>query len=257
MERKVTLLDLSVWAQTFAALVGAGISLMRSLQCLSAQSGGCMEEVTQYLGNRLAEGATLSEGMSELPEVFCPLDVTICRAGEIGGVLDESLAVWAKWLEREWDFRVRRDQCLLLAKVAGLGETSQEIEGVLKAALPDEREAGKEIAFCRILGMCLGDVRPAPFGMVLEVGAEVYGDEQDRAVALRKAGSEAAAESGEPFSELLERLGFSPVVCELARIGELTSDLGRMMNKAADVLEHEWQARMTAALSKLIEHFRL
>jgi type IV pilus assembly protein PilC len=86
---KVTLKDLAVFGRQFATMVNAGLSLLRALNSLVDQTEN--KELARVLGevrNEIETGNSLSQGMAKFPNVFPPLMVNMCRAGEVGGFLD-------------------------------------------------------------------------------------------------------------------------------------------------------------------------
>jgi type IV pilus assembly protein PilC len=86
---KVTLKDLAVFGRQFATMVNAGLSLLRALNILVDQTEN--KELARVLGevrNEIETGNSLSQGMAKFPNVFPPLMVNMCRAGEVGGFLD-------------------------------------------------------------------------------------------------------------------------------------------------------------------------
>jgi type IV pilus assembly protein PilC len=99
---KVTLKDLAVFARQFATMVNAGLSLLRALNILVDQTEN--KELARVLGevrNEIETGNSLSQGMAKFPEVFPPLMVNMCRAGEVGGFLDTVMLQIANNYEAE------------------------------------------------------------------------------------------------------------------------------------------------------------
>ena len=87
--KKVGLKDLAVFSRQFATMVNAGLSLLRALNILTEQTEN--KELARVLGevrNDIETGNSLSSSMAKHPEVFPPLMVNMCRAGEVGGFLD-------------------------------------------------------------------------------------------------------------------------------------------------------------------------
>src|SRR4051795_7939908 len=84
--KKVKLKDLAVFSRQFATMVNAGLSLLRALNILVEQTEN--PELARVLGevrNDIETGTALSAGMAKHPEVFPPLMVNMCKAGEVGG----------------------------------------------------------------------------------------------------------------------------------------------------------------------------
>ncbi|KGF73339.1 pilus assembly protein PilC [Neosynechococcus sphagnicola sy1] len=97
---KVTVKDKAIFSRQFAAMVNAGVAMVRSLGVLSEQcSNPKMKKALQGISTDVQEGSNLSEAMRKHPTCFDNLYVSMIQAGEVGGVLDEVLARLAKLLE--------------------------------------------------------------------------------------------------------------------------------------------------------------
>ncbi len=100
--KKVKLKDLAVFSRQFATMINSGLSLLRSLSILTEQTEN--PELARVLGevrNDIETGSSLSVGMAKHPNVFPPLMVNMCRAGEVGGFLDMVLLQIAENYEAE------------------------------------------------------------------------------------------------------------------------------------------------------------
>jgi len=92
--------DLSLFCRQFATMINAGVSLVRCLAVLEEQSTSPrLQEIIRDLQASVESGETLSRALSKYPRVFSNLFVGLVRAGEVGGVLDETLARLAGFLE--------------------------------------------------------------------------------------------------------------------------------------------------------------
>lgn len=85
--RKPVLRDLVIFSREMAMLYDAGVPLDRSLRMLSEQSDGPMPGLAGTILGNITQGASLSEALANLPEVFPAYFVGIVRAGEAGGDL--------------------------------------------------------------------------------------------------------------------------------------------------------------------------
>ena len=93
--QKVKPVQISVFCRQFATMINAGVSLVRCLSVLEKQSTNPkMKEIIRDVQNRVEAGETLSRAMSHYPAVFSKLTLGLVRAGEVGGVLDETWSVW-------------------------------------------------------------------------------------------------------------------------------------------------------------------
>ncbi|MCG6133154.1 MAG: type II secretion system F family protein [Nostoc sp. LLA-1] len=97
---KVSVKDKAVFSRQFAALVNAGVAIVRSLGVLSEQcSNPKLKQALIDISNDVQSGMNLSDSMRKHPDCFDGLYVSMIQAGEVGGVLDEVLNRLAKLLE--------------------------------------------------------------------------------------------------------------------------------------------------------------
>ena len=102
----VKLKDLAVMSRQFATMINSGLSLLRALTILSEQTES--KPLAKVLGEVRAEvetGQSLSASMAKHTNVFPPLMVNMCRAGEVGGFLDAVLLQIAANYEAEVKLR--------------------------------------------------------------------------------------------------------------------------------------------------------
>jgi len=100
--QKVKAKDLSIFSRQFATMVGAGLSLVRALDILEKQSEDKkLKEITRDVRLRVEGGAALAEAFAIHPATFSDLYVNLTHAGEVGGVLDETLNRIAEFLEKD------------------------------------------------------------------------------------------------------------------------------------------------------------
>ena len=81
--KKVKLKDKAIFCRQFATMINAGVTVIRDVH------------------NRVEAGETLSRSMLHHRNVFDNLFIGLVRAGEIGGVLDETLERLAQFLESD------------------------------------------------------------------------------------------------------------------------------------------------------------
>jgi type IV pilus assembly protein PilC len=96
----VTVKDKAVFSRQFAALVNAGVPIVRSLGVLAEQcSNPKLKKALNEISLDVQNGLNLSDSMRKHPACFDGLYVSMIQAGEVGGVLDEVLNRLAKLLE--------------------------------------------------------------------------------------------------------------------------------------------------------------
>ncbi len=97
---KLTVKDKAVFSRQFAAMVNAGVAMVRCLGVLSEQCPNPkLKKALVSISGEVQQGTSLSDSMRKHPDCFDNLYVSMVQAGEVGGVLDEVLNRLAKVLE--------------------------------------------------------------------------------------------------------------------------------------------------------------
>lgn len=105
--RRVSPMDLALATRQLATLVGAGIPLVESLAALTEQvESARLKSVLGSVRERVNEGASLGDAMGAAG-VFGDLYVSMVRAGEAGGALEQVLDRLADYLEGQVRLRNR------------------------------------------------------------------------------------------------------------------------------------------------------
>src|SRR6476646_6267767 len=105
---KTKLKDLAVFARQFASMTSSGLTLMRSLAILEGQtSKPKLRAAIGKVRTEVQAGATLSNAMAQHPDEFPLLMVSMIRAGETGGFLDNALDRIAKMYEADANLRAK------------------------------------------------------------------------------------------------------------------------------------------------------
>ena len=90
----------AIFASKLAALVDAGVPIVRSLDLMATQQKLPMfKRALTKVSLDVNEGIALGTALRQWPKVFDQLSVAMVEAGETGGVLDEALKRLAKLLE--------------------------------------------------------------------------------------------------------------------------------------------------------------
>lgn len=106
--QKVKQKSLAVFSRQFSTMVSAGLSLVRALDVLEQQADDKkLKEVLGDIRRRVEGGSALSEAFEAHPTVFSDLYIHLTRAGEVGGVLDETLDRVAQFLEKDQALRAK------------------------------------------------------------------------------------------------------------------------------------------------------
>jgi len=116
---------LAVFCRQFSTMVDAGVSLVRCLDVLSRQTKDPkLKKILLDLGERVESGESLSNSMKRHPRTFDNLFIGLIRAGEIGGVLEESLQRLAAFLEADVALRRKVKSAMtypVLVMIAAIG----------------------------------------------------------------------------------------------------------------------------------------
>ncbi|MBI3721495.1 MAG: type II secretion system F family protein, partial [Fimbriimonas ginsengisoli] len=100
--RKVKLQDMVVMSRQFATLVRAGIPIVESISTVAMQSEHpVLAEALRDVRLRVIGGTNLAEAMREHPKVFSELYCSLIEAGQVGGVLEQTLDIAAHQFDRE------------------------------------------------------------------------------------------------------------------------------------------------------------
>ena len=113
--------DLTVFSRQFATMVNSGLSMLRCLYVLEEQTPN--KKFAKVIGDIRADveaGIALSDALEKHPKVFSRLYVSMVRAGELGGILDEVLNRVAEQLEKEDSIRRAVKSAMVYPMVIGM-----------------------------------------------------------------------------------------------------------------------------------------
>ena len=113
--------DLTVFSRQFATMVNSGLSMLRCLYVLEEQTPN--KKFAKVIGEIRADveaGISLSDSLEKHPRVFNRLYVSMVRAGELGGILDEVLNRVAEQLEKEDSIRRAVKSAMVYPAVIGI-----------------------------------------------------------------------------------------------------------------------------------------
>ena len=86
--------------------VDAGLPLLTALRAIEQQADTArLRRMLHDLAQRVQGGESLSEAMRQHPRAFTPMHVSMIRAGETAGVLDQVVASLADFAERDLQLR--------------------------------------------------------------------------------------------------------------------------------------------------------
>jgi type IV pilus assembly protein PilC len=100
LEAKPGIKEKAIFASKMAALVNAGVPIVRSIDLMASQQKmPLFKRALQSISLEVNQGISLGEALRRWPKVFDKLSIAMVEAGEAGGVLDDSLKRLAKLLE--------------------------------------------------------------------------------------------------------------------------------------------------------------
>ncbi len=103
---KVSLKDLAIMSRQMATMITSGLSLLRCLTILTEQTQNKeLKRILTTITREVEAGSSLSEATSRHSTVFPPIMISLIRAGETGGFLDDALMSVAKNFESEVKLR--------------------------------------------------------------------------------------------------------------------------------------------------------
>lgn len=98
----VNISELAVTTRQFSTLISAGLPLEASLTALSEQTEDKrLGQVLTQVRERVSEGSSLANALSEHQNIFSDLYINIVKAGEASGTLDIVLLRLADFLEKQ------------------------------------------------------------------------------------------------------------------------------------------------------------
>lgn len=123
--KKVRADEVTVFTRQLADMIRAGVPINRALATLGKQAGkASMTDVIEQLRKDVSAGQSLHDALGAHPQAFDSLYVSVVRAGETGGFLDDSLRRIAVFRERDADLLSRVKTALAyptLLLIVGVG----------------------------------------------------------------------------------------------------------------------------------------
>ena len=104
--KRVKASELTVMSRQLATMISSGMTLLRAFYVLEQQiENKLLLETIAGVREDIEAGVSFSDALAKHPKIFSPLYVAMARAGESGGVLEESLERVADQLEKEDSLR--------------------------------------------------------------------------------------------------------------------------------------------------------
>src|SRR3954468_8784972 len=104
--KRVKATELTVATRQLSTMISSGMSLLRALYVLEDQAKSeKLKEAMVQIRKDVEAGISLSEALKRHPDIFNDLYIAMVGAGEVGGILEETLARVADQLEKDDSLR--------------------------------------------------------------------------------------------------------------------------------------------------------
>src|SRR2546428_2166303 len=141
--------DVTLFTRQLADLLESGLTLMRALDVLRAQTDHPrVREVLADIAAQVREGRSFSESLAPHPRIFSPLYRSLVRSGEVGGTLAEVLARLADISEKDDEMYVKVRSALaypILILLVGMGTVAALLIFVIPKLVSLFQEVGQTL----------------------------------------------------------------------------------------------------------------
>jgi len=104
--RRIKAKNVTVFSRQFSTMISSGLALLRALYILESQTQNVkLQKVIGQVRSDVEGGSSLSDALEKHPNIFNRLYIAMVRAGEAGGILDDTLDRIANQLEAEDSLR--------------------------------------------------------------------------------------------------------------------------------------------------------
>jgi type IV pilus assembly protein PilC len=159
--------DMAVFTRQLSTMIGAGIPLLEALEILAeqAEDPGFKIALTRIVESVRA-GSDFSESLNKYPKVFTRIYVSMIKAGEAGGQLDQILIRLAEYGEATEQLK-REIKSAMTYPVVSLCLITTITIGLMVGIVPKFKEIFD--------GMGVGDKLPAPTKILLAISMFMKG----------------------------------------------------------------------------------
>src|SRR3954451_11505122 len=118
--KKVKAQELTVVTRQLSTMVSSGMSLLRALHVLEEQTqNDKLKDVLIEVRKDVEAGISLSDALRKHPDVFNDLYIAMVEAGELGGILEETLQRVADQLEKDDSLRRQVKSAMMYPTLIG------------------------------------------------------------------------------------------------------------------------------------------
>jgi general secretion pathway protein F len=106
--RRVASRHMATFFAQMADLLRAGVPLLRCIEILEKQdTNQALSEILREVHAKVADGTTLADTLAQYPRAFNELSVSMVRAGQEGGFLEDVLERIAQFTEHQEDMKAK------------------------------------------------------------------------------------------------------------------------------------------------------
>jgi general secretion pathway protein F len=106
--KRVSSRVMATFFSQLADLLRAGVPLLRCMEILERQSGNpALAEILREVHAQVADGTTLADALASFPRAFNELAISMVRAGQEGGFLEDVLERIASFTEHQEDLKAK------------------------------------------------------------------------------------------------------------------------------------------------------
>lgn len=120
-EKKVKLTDITLFSRQLASMLGAGIPVTRAISTLSRQCANpTLKDALENIARNVEGGMSLTDAFSAYPKIFSKLYVSMLKAGEVGGKLENTLLRLSDQLQKEKQLKDNIKSAMSYPKMIGI-----------------------------------------------------------------------------------------------------------------------------------------
>lgn len=110
---KVKPKDVVIFSRQIATLFEAGVSALKAFRLLASENDNvALREQLTGVADDIEGGVSLSDALEKRPDLFSPFYVSMVRAGEESGKLNESFLYLADYMDRDYELRQKVKKAL-------------------------------------------------------------------------------------------------------------------------------------------------
>jgi len=103
--QRVSLSDVTTFTRQLSTMITAGMTVNEALSILRIQSSAAFSAIIDDVLKSVEGGLSFSDALAKHPQVFGTIYISLVKAGETGGVLDEVLQRLADNMEKQKEFQ--------------------------------------------------------------------------------------------------------------------------------------------------------